>query len=127
MARCRPSVSRASSATFTFLERSAVGVLRKEVLELILDFGQRIRAAGATHITVLERDLPEHLRGTTLARQARGWIVLVSDEERLLTCYRRGDASGFIRRKPKHRLHVGRPHLRVRRPRGGRSDSYQAR
>ncbi|WP_342375500.1 hypothetical protein NVS55_29970 [Myxococcus stipitatus] len=127
MARCSQSVSRASSATFTFLERSAVGVLRKEVLELILDFGQRIRAAGATHVTVLERDLPEYLQGTTLARQARGWIVLMNDDERLITCYRRGDANGFIRRKPKHRLQAGRPHLRARRPRGGRLDSYRAR
>ncbi|MFY2557402.1 hypothetical protein ACN469_07245 [Corallococcus terminator] len=128
MARCRQSISRSSPATLTFLERSALGVLRQEVLELILDFGIRTRAAGVTHVTVLERDLPAHLHGSSLARQARGWIVLVSDDERLLTCYRRQDANGFIRRKPKHRLHGGRPHpnTRTRRARDRQSTGYRA-
>ncbi|NTX00859.1 hypothetical protein HUA74_02065 [Myxococcus sp. CA051A] len=128
MARCRQSRSRSSPATFTFLERSALGVLRQEVLELILDFGLRTRAAGVTHVTVLERDLPLQLQDSSLARQARGWIVLVSDDERLITCYRRGDASGFIRRKPKHRLNGGRPHpnTRTRRARDRHSTGYRA-
>ncbi|WP_223745253.1 hypothetical protein [Myxococcus sp. XM-1-1-1] len=110
MARCRPSSSRPTLPTFTFLEHSARGMLRQEVLDFILDYGLRVRAAGATHVTVLERDLSRALRDSSLARQARGWIVLVSDDERLLTCYRRADASSFLRRKSKHRLNGGRPH-----------------
>lgn len=86
------------------LERGALRQLRGEVLDFILDFGVRTRAAGVTHVTVLERELPGFVRDSPLARQARGWILLVSDlEERIITCYRREDASHFIRTKPKHR------------------------
>lgn len=74
------------------------------MLDFILEFGIRTRAAGMTHVTVLERELPWAWRSLDVARQARGWIVLLNDEERLITCYRRGDANRFIRRKPKHRM-----------------------
>lgn len=86
-----------------FIERGALRQLRDEVLDFILDFGVRTRAAGVTHVTVLERELPDFLQDSSLSRQARGWILLVSDEERIITCYRREDATRFIRRKPKHR------------------------
>lgn len=86
-----------------FIERGAPRQLRDEVLDFILDFGVRTRAAGVTHVTVLERDLPGFLQDSPLARQARGWILLVGDHERIVTCYRREDASRFIRRKPKRR------------------------
>lgn len=95
---------RAFSLTRHFIERRALRQLRDDVLDFILEFGVRARAAGMTHVTVLERDLPVAWRRSALARQARGWIVLLSDEERLVTCYRRGDASRFIRRKPKRRM-----------------------
>lgn len=102
---CRPvSVSRAFSLTEHFIERSALRRLRDDVLEFILEFGIRARASGMTHVTVLERELPATWRDSALARHARGWILLLSDEERLITCYRRGDANRFIRRKPKRRL-----------------------
>ncbi|WP_164002757.1 hypothetical protein [Pyxidicoccus caerfyrddinensis] len=99
-----PVQPRAFSLTRHFLERRARRQLRDDVLDFILEFGDRARAAGMTHVTVLERDLPAAWRTSALARQARGWIVLLSDEERLVTCYRRGDASRFIRRKPKRRM-----------------------
>ncbi|QSQ24145.1 hypothetical protein JY651_03995 [Pyxidicoccus parkwayensis] len=99
-----PVPPRAFTSTCHFLERRARIQLRDDVLDFILEFGARARAAGMTHVTVLERDLPAVWRSSSLARQARGWIVLLSDEERLITCYRRGDASRFIRRKPKHRM-----------------------
>ncbi|PTL84985.1 hypothetical protein [Vitiosangium sp. GDMCC 1.1324] len=102
---CRPvPMSRVFSLTDHFLERSALRQLRDDVLDFILEFGVRARASGMTHVTVLERDLPVTWRDSALARQARGWILLLSDEERLVTCYRRGDANRFIRRKPKRRL-----------------------
>ena len=99
-----PVPPRAFSLTCHFVERRARRQLRDDVLDFILEFGARARAAGMTHVTVLERDLPTVWRTSSLARQARGWIVLLSDEERLVTCYRRGDASRFIRRKPKRRM-----------------------
>jgi hypothetical protein len=101
---CCPVQPRTFSLTRHFLERSARRQLREDVLDFILEFGVRARAAGMTHVTVLERDMPAAWRDSPLARQARGWIVLLNDEERLITCYRRGDASHFIRRKPKRRM-----------------------
>lgn len=101
---CCPVQPRSFALTTHFLERRARRQLREDVLDFILEFGVRARAAGMTHVTVLERDLPTAWRYSALARQARGWIVLLSDQERLITCYRRGDASRFIRRKPKRRM-----------------------
>ncbi|QDE99254.1 hypothetical protein BHS05_27430 [Myxococcus xanthus] len=104
MTVCRPPVSPGFSATRHFVERSSLRQLRDDVLDFILEFGIRTRATGMTHVTVLERELPRAWRSLDVARQARGWIVLLNDEERLITCYRRGDANRFIRRKPKHRM-----------------------
>ncbi len=101
-----PLPSRTFPQTRHFIERSARSQLREDVLDFILEFGVRARASGMTHVTVLERDLPAAWRNSSLAKQSRGWIVLLSDQERLITCYRRGDASRFIRRKPKRRIGV---------------------
>ncbi len=90
--------------THHFEERSAQRRLHPAVLQFILAFGSAVRSCGATHLTVLERALPSHLRGTLLAERARGWIVLETDEGSLLTCYRRQDAARFLRRKRKRRL-----------------------
>lgn len=99
-----PVPSQAFPLTRHFIERRERRQLREDVLDFILEFGVRARAAGMTHVTVLERDVPAAWRDSSLARQASGWIVLLSDQERLITCYRRDDASRFIRRKPKRRL-----------------------
>jgi len=101
---CRQPVSPAFSCTRHFAERSALRQLRDEVLDFILEHGSRTRASGMTHVTLLARDLPAGWRHLDVARQARGWIVLLNDEERLITCYRRGDANRFIRRKSKRRM-----------------------
>lgn len=90
--------------THHFKERSAQRRLNPAVLQFILTFGVAVRACGATHLTVINRRLPEHLRGTPLADRARGWIVLETDDGDLLTCYRRADAVRFLRRKRKRRL-----------------------
>ncbi|MFP2934073.1 hypothetical protein ACLESO_54900 [Pyxidicoccus sp. 3LG] len=100
---CSAIRSRALPTSRHFLERRVRRPLRDDVLDFILDFGTRSRASGMTHVTVLERELPVAWRDSSLARQARGWIVLLNDHERLVTCYRRGDASHFIRCKPKRR------------------------
>ncbi|MCP3140237.1 hypothetical protein [Pyxidicoccus xibeiensis] len=99
-----PAEPRAFPLTRRFPERRARRQLRDAVLDFILESGVRVRASGMTHVTVLERELPLAWRESALARQARGWIVLLDDGERLVTCYRRGDASHFLRRKPKRRM-----------------------
>ncbi len=90
--------------THHFEERSAQRRLPPAVLQFILAFGAAVRACGATHLTIIERRLPAHFRGTPLAKRARGWIVLETDEGELLTCYRRDDAVRFLQRKRKRRL-----------------------
>lgn len=90
--------------THHFEERSAQRRLNPAVLQFILTFGAAVRARGATHLTIIDRQLPTHLRGTPLAERARGWVVLETDEGELLTCYRRRDAVRFLQRKRKRRL-----------------------
>jgi hypothetical protein len=97
------SVSSVFSLTQRFIEQCARWRLRQDVIAFILEFGTLARACGATHVTVLERDLPTPLRDSSLARHARGWILILSDEDRLLTCYRRQDATRFLRHKSKRR------------------------
>jgi hypothetical protein len=91
------------SLTRLFVEQCARWKLREEVVAFILEFGMPARACGATHLTVHERDLPWNLRDSSLARQARGWILILNDEDKLLTCYRRQDAARFLRQKSKRR------------------------
>ena len=96
-------VSSVFSLTRLFIEQCARWRLREEVIAFILEFGTPARACGATHLTVHERDLPWSLRDSSVGRQARGWILILNDEDRILTCYRRRDASRFLRQKPKRR------------------------
>jgi hypothetical protein len=84
-----------------FVERACHRGLRPEVLDFILAYGIEFRAAGATSLTVLERRLPAAIADAPVVRRARGWIVVTTDDGVLLTCYRRGDASRFLRTKPK--------------------------
>lgn len=87
-----------------FLLRCAERGLRTDLRDFILVHGCEFRAAGATHLVVLERRLPVELQGTEIARRARGWILLLADDGTPLTCYRRFDATRMLRRKPKLRL-----------------------
>lgn len=93
-----------SRTTNHFRARSAQRRFRTEVCDLILAYGCELRAAGATHLVLIERRLPPELRGTEVARRARGWILVLADDGAPLTCYRRTDAVRFLRRKPKRRL-----------------------
>jgi hypothetical protein len=87
-----------------FADRFEQRRLRPAVLSFILAWGTEWRARGATHMTVLWRSLPASLRDTRIAHAARDWVVLMDDDGSLLTCYRRSEASRFLRRKPKRRL-----------------------
>jgi hypothetical protein len=89
------------ASTRHFAERAAHRGLRGDVLDFILAYGVEFRVAAASSLTVLERWLPSAVRGGAIVRRARDWIIVTSDEGLLLTCYRRGDASRFLRTKPK--------------------------
>lgn len=92
--------------------RTAERRLRSEIEDFVLRWGEVWRAASAEHFTIVERELPPELRGSALASRARDWIVVVSQDGTLLTCYRHRNAVRFLQRKS------GRP--RRRRCRGGR-------
>ncbi|WP_199789691.1 hypothetical protein [Sorangium cellulosum] len=106
-AAIRSSMTNSSRSTAPFplrptrhyLERASHRHLRDNVRDFILRHGVDIRAAGATHLVVMERRLPEDLRGTEAARLARDWILVVGEGGALITCYRRRRAVRFIHRK----------------------------
>ncbi|WP_223643750.1 hypothetical protein [Corallococcus sp. EGB] len=79
--------------------RAAERALRSDVEEFLMTWGTEIRAAGATHITLVRRDLPVDLQDSEEAVRAEGWIVVAGDDGSLVTCYRRNDAWRFVRRK----------------------------
>ncbi len=89
------------ASTRHFAERAAHRGLRSEVLDFILAYGIEFRVAASSSFTILERRLPASVRNAPVVSRARDWIVVTSDDGVLLTCYRRGDASRFLRTKPK--------------------------
>lgn len=95
-----------------FLERAQARHLTPEILSFILMYGWESRARGVTHVTVLRRHLLPELRDTSLARRALDWVVLMDDQDRLLTCYRRRNASRYLRKKGKARTSKDRQHER---------------
>jgi len=96
-----PTHNRDTPRSFHFKRRQAERQLRSDVLEFILAFGTEVQACGATHLIIVRRHLPMSLRNGALARRAEGWVILLNDEGRLMTCYRRRDAVRYLRRKPK--------------------------
>jgi hypothetical protein len=83
--------------------RAAERALHSDVEAFLMTWGTETRAAGATHITLVRRDLPLDLRDTEEAARAEGWIIVVGDDGALVTCYRRSDAWRFVRRKSQAR------------------------
>lgn len=86
-------------STHHYVSRAAERALRPDVEEFLMTWGTETRAAGATHITLVRRDLPADLRDTEEAARAEGWILVAGDGGVLVTCYRRDDAWRFVRRK----------------------------
>lgn len=84
-----------------FAERSGHRSLPEAVKEFILSYGSDFRRCGMTHLTIVLRNLPPALRATALAERALGWILLMSDDSCLITCYRRRDALRYLRKKAK--------------------------
>jgi hypothetical protein len=92
-----------SRLTRHFLERATARRLPPEVADFIMLWGTERRAAGATHLTLLRRNLPPELWDGDQARRAFGWILVMSTDGQLLTCYHRKDAWKFLRRKSDRR------------------------
>lgn len=95
------TVHRGIARSLHFIRRAEERGLREEVLEFILTFGTEWRRARASHLTVVERHLPKGVRGTVMAAKAKDWIVLISDDDVPITCYRRTGAVRFLSRKDK--------------------------
>src|SRR5438067_1584454 len=91
------------ATTRHFEDRATERRLPDGVLDFIISYGAEVRAGRVSHLTVIERDLPDAIRPCALARRARDWIVLINDAGRLLTCYWRRNALRFLRRKTKRR------------------------
>lgn len=83
--------------------RAVERALRPEVEEFLMTWGTERRAAGATHITLVRRDLPPDLQGCDAAARAEDWIIVAADDGTLVTCYRRANAWRFVRRKSEFR------------------------
>jgi hypothetical protein len=89
--------------THHYKARAAERALRSDIEEFLMTWGTEMRAAGATHITLVRRDLPFELQDSEEADRAEGWIIVASDDGSLITCYRRTDAWRFVRRKSQMR------------------------
>lgn len=89
--------------THHYEARAAERALRSDVEEFLMTWGTETRAAGATHITLVRRDLPFELRDSEEALRAEGWIIVTGTDGSLVTCYRRTDAWRFVRRKSDYR------------------------
>ena len=94
-ADCRP--------TQHYKTRASERALRSDVEEFLMTWGTETSAAGATHITLVWRDLPSDLQDSEEAARAEGWIIIAGDNGALVTCYRRNDAWRFLRRKSQMR------------------------
>jgi hypothetical protein len=90
-------------ATQHYESRAAERALRPNVEEFLMTWGTERRAAGATHITLVRRDLPPDLQGCEEAARAEDWIIVAGDDGTLVTCYRRANAWRFVRRKSEFR------------------------
>ena len=72
-------------------------------LNYVLDHGQSLRRTGATFIFLRKRDIPPADRHNDHKAKLAGSVVLLSDDEQLITVYRNPHALRAIKRKPKRR------------------------
>ena len=70
-----------------------------DVLQFILDFGHAEHRKGFAYYCLRERSLPPYLADTTLARQARPWVVVVGGRgEVVITAYASRNPQRKVRR-----------------------------
>jgi hypothetical protein len=85
-----------------FRERSIGRGLKPEVLNFVLVWGTSIRAAGARHLVVLNKELPVEVQGDPIAKVATQWVLVLSPDGRtLVTCFRNDEAHKFVKTKSK--------------------------
>lgn len=87
-----------------FEDRRSTRGLPAEWVDFVLLYGDEFDACDARSYTVVNRHLPRDLRGSEAARKTQGWIVVVSPEGTLLTCYRRRDAAHYLKTKQERRF-----------------------
>ncbi len=90
-------------STQHFRSRAAERSLPSGVAEFLMTWGTETRAAGASHITPVRRDLPPTLRDSEDASRAEGSIIVAGDDGTLVTCYRPDNTLRFLRRKSQWR------------------------
>lgn len=90
------------ATTSRFQQRAGQQGLRQCVLDFVLRYGAILVCAGAQFVTVPERGLPPNVDHRMMER-ARGWVIVLSDDWDLITCYRRRDALRYVRGRMKSR------------------------
>ena len=88
-------------ATRHFLHRAASRGLRAEVFDFIIAFGDEWLGYGMRFVTILERRLPPGLSHQMIER-ARGWVIVMGENDILVTCYRGQQPQRQIARNYKH-------------------------
>ena len=97
------TIHRGVSKSLHFIRRAEERGLREDVMEFIMTFGSSWYRMGATHLTVVQRHLPQEVRGCVLAAKAEDWIVVIAEGDVPITCYRRANAARFLKKKDKTR------------------------
>jgi hypothetical protein len=97
------TVHRGISKSLHFLRRAEERGLREDVMEFVMTYGMSWQRMGATHLTVVTRNLPPEVRGCAAAAKAKDWIVVIAEGDVPITCYRRNNAVRFLKKKDKTR------------------------
>jgi len=83
-----------------FAQRQQQRGLRKEILELILDFGCITCGTGTILYCLQQKLLPSYLKDTEISKRAEPWVIVAAqDSGHVLTAYRKNNPSRHIRRK----------------------------
>ncbi|GAB4524554.1 MAG: hypothetical protein Tsb0020_42680 [Haliangiales bacterium] len=86
-----------------FEARSSCRGVPENLLDRVLTYGTEFKCRGMIHYTLVKKNLPPVLAAEPWVPRTLNWIVLVSEDGTLVTCYRRANAVRYLRRKPKRR------------------------
>lgn len=81
--------------------------LRREIVDLLLDYGETRLGSGALWCFLRENSLPTYLRGIKIVELARPWVLVLSEDgSTVVTAYARDDVSKHVKyksRQPRRR------------------------